>query len=301
MYQLKHKRIIALSISLAATMGFSASQANAQSLVGINSQNQVGVFDTSNPSGIAYVNLSGLSSGESFLGIDLRPSNNTIYGFTTANKLYTLDAYTGATSFVANLATTLFNVSSPKAYGVDFNPVADRGTGASFRVVSSAGDNYAVNANTGAVTTATSVAAGYSGVAYANSDPTQPTAAPASTKLYYLNSNNDSLSVANSSFNNPSISMIGLIGLDILGANGFELFNDGSAFAAVNVDRGGLKSLLLGIDLVTGKATELGEFTGTINGLTAAPSAVPVPAALPLMASAIGFAGLARRKSKFKV
>ena len=42
----------------------------------------------------------------------------------------------------------------------------------------------------------------------------------------------------------------------------------------------------------------LGKFNGTINGLTAAPSAVPIPAALPLMASAIGLFGMCRRNLK---
>lgn len=83
-----------------------------------------------------------------------------------------------------------------------------------------------------------------------------------------------------------------------MGANGFELLSDGSAFAAVNVDRGGLRSLLVSIDLATGSATELGEFTGTINGLAAAPSAVPLPASLPLMLSVLGLFGIHAKRRK---
>ena len=265
----------------------------AQSLVGINSNNQIGVFDSANIGAATFNNINGLGVGESLLGIDLRPSNNLIYGISSDNNLYTVDAYTGNASLAFNLATAI--IATGKGYGVDFNPVADRGTGASLRVVSTTGDNYAVNAGTGAVTTATSIAAGYSAVAYSNSDPSQTTA-PANTQLYYINSDTDTLSVATSSFNSPTISLVGALGLNILKANGFEVFSDGSAFSAVNMDDGSLDSQLLRINLATGEAISIGKFSGTINGLTAAPSAVPVPAALPLMASAIGAFGISRRR-----
>ena len=267
----------------------------AQSLVGINSNNQIGVFDSANIGAATFNNINGLGVGESLLGIDLRPSNNTIYGISTANKLYTVDAYSGVANFAFDLTSNV--AVAGKSFGVDFNPIADRGAGASLRIVSSAGDNYTVNANNGAVTIATSIAAGYSAVAYSNSDTTQTTA-PANTRLYYINNDTDTLSVANSGFNNPTISLIGQIGFDILKANGFEIFADGSAFAAINMDDGSLDSQLLNINLNTGEANSIGKFNGTINGLTAAPSAVPVPAALPLMASAIGLFGMCRRNLK---
>lgn len=279
-------------VSVALTL-LAINHAQAQSLVGINSNNQISVFDSANVSAASFYNINGLSTGESLLGIDLRPSNNTIYGISTANKLYTVDAYTGKAVFAFDLATAIASLG--KGYGVDFNPVADRGTGPSLRVVSSSGDNYAVNVNNGAVTTATSIASGYSAVAYSNSDSTKTTA-PANTQLYYINSDTDTLSVANSGFNNPTISLVGALGFDILKANGFEIFADGSAFSAVNMDDGSLDSQLLSINLSTGAASSLGKFSGTINGLTAAPSAVPVPAALPLMASALGLFGLSRRR-----
>ena len=57
--------------------------------------------------------------------------------------------------------------------------------------------------------------------------------------------------MAPGAFNAPTISLIGAIGLDILNANGFELFANGSAFAAVNLDNGTSYSQLLGINLST--------------------------------------------------
>lgn len=282
----------AVGLSLAATAFVSTAQA--ELLVGLTTDNQIGVFDSgSNLSAINYVDIDGLAENESLVGIDLRPSNNTLYGISNMNNLYTVDAYTGAAKFAFSLAMPI--ISAGKAYGVDFNPVADAGTGASFRVVSTSGDNYAVNASTGGVTVATSIAAGFSGVAYSNSNPGQ-VGGPASTALYYLNSANDTLSVATGGFNNPTITLVGMIGMDILRANGLELFGNGSLFAAVNTDDGLLDSKLIRINLTDGSSQLLGNFNGTLNGLAAAPSAVPVPAALPLMASALGLFGISRRK-----
>lgn len=289
---MKKPSMLALQLSVLLA-SFVASSAHAELLVGLNSQNQIGVFDSSNAAGASFINIAGLAAQESLIGIDLRPSNNTLYGISNMNRLYTLDAYSGAATFAFDLSVPV--ISASNGYGIDFNPVADAGTGASLRLVSSAGDNYAINANTGAVTVATSIAAGFSGVAYSNSNPTQ-SGAPASTALYYLNSNNDTLSVATSAFNNPNITLMGMIGLDILKANGLELFSNGNLFAAVNLDDGTLDSKLIQISLADGSAQVLGAFNGTLNGLAAAPSAVPVPAALPLLASALGLFGISRRR-----
>lgn len=283
---------LAVALSLAASTF--ASTAQAELLVGLTTDNQIGVFDSgSNLASASFVSIAGLAENESLLGIDLRPSNNTLYGISNMNNLYTVDAYTGAATFAFSLAAPI--ISASNSYGIDFNPVADANAAASLRVVSTAGDNYAVNASTGAVTVATSIAAGFSGVAYSNSNPLQ-TGAPASTALYYLNSTDNSLSVATGAFNNPTINLVGMIGMDILSANGLELFGNGSLFAAVNTDDGSLDSKLIRISLLDGQAQLLGSFNGTLNGLSAAPSAVPVPAALPLMASALGLFGISRRK-----
>jgi hypothetical protein len=321
---------IALSLGfIASATAFNAAQA--ASLVAINSANQIGVFDSEKANKASFINISGFQSvGESFLGIDLRPSNNTIYGISTASKLYTVDAFTGAASFIA--ALTGYTVNTKLGYGIDFNPVADRSAAPSLRVVTSAGDNLAVNANNGAVTTQISlkttakgaqtntVATGYTNVAYINSDPTQNTA-PADTDLYYLNFEKNVQAVALAAFNDPTIitSEKGL-GFDILSAGGFDIFSrngKNTAYAAVNVkedeydkddskgkakgkdkEENEIESFLLEIDLKTGKAKKLGEFDfdGYVTGLTSAPSPVPVPSAVWLLGSALlGFVSFKRK------
>lgn len=294
------KRLFSLSALSLAVLAL-ASPAHAVNLVALNSNNQIGVFDSASAlvDSSTFNTITGAAAGESFIGIDLRPSDNLIYGISASNKIFTINANTGASAFVANLSSSI--VSTSKGYGIDFNPVADRTPNASLRLISSSGDNYAINVNTGAVTTATSIASGYTGAAYTNSDPAS-NSAPASTGLYYLNSANDTLGFAASGFNNPTITTVGALGVDALSANGFELLNNGIAYSAINYDDGLLKTGLFTINLGTGLATQSGLFIGTINGLTLA-SVSPVPESdkYAMMLAGLGLLGfMARRKALSK-
>ncbi len=285
-----------MGVAIAAALSIFAGSANAVGLVAINSSNQIGFFDSSNVAGAVFNTITGDALGERFIGIDLRPSNNLVYGLTRSNNIYTIDAITGASSFVAALSNPVITLDN--SYGIDFNPQADRGTGASLRLISSAGDNYAINATTGAVTVATSIAAGFNAVAYTNSDASTPTTSPASTGLYYINSTNDTLSFAASGFNAPTIGTVGALGINILSANGFEILANGIGYAAINVDDGLLQSKLVTINTATGAATVVGTFNGTINGLAIAP--VPEPETYAMLVAGLGLVGAASRRRNKK-
>lgn len=274
----------------AAALACLAASAQAQMLVGITSANEIARFDAANPAMATRTAITGLDAGDRFVGIDLRPSNNTIYGLTLSNRLYTLNESTGAATFVAALSTTVVN--GAQGWGLDFNPVADFAGATSLRVVGSMGGNFAINAVTGAVTTATPIASGHSGVAYTNSNPA---GAPTTTGLYYINGATDTLAFAATGFNNPMISTVGALGLDVLNANGFEILANGMAYAALNRDGGTLGTGLYGINLMTGAATMVGEFNGTLTGLTV--SAVPEPGTWALMLAGVAVAvGAAKRR-----
>jgi hypothetical protein len=163
-------------------------------------------------------------------------------------------------------------------------------------LTSSAGSNLAVNATTGAVANlASNIGMGYTSVAYSNSTPLGP--APASTALYYINSATDTLHIAPTAFNAPTIMSIGALGVDVLSVGGFELGSDNSAYAALNTDGGpALATGIYRINLDTGHATLLGTYNGTLTGLTAV-SPIPEPQTLALMLAGLAGVGfIARRR-----
>ncbi len=276
-----------------AALAVTALSGHAVTLVGLTSSNEVALIDTANIAGATRTAITGLAIGERFVGIDLRPTTNTIYGVTTGNNIYTLNQATGAATFVKALSSAVINPSL--GYGIDFNPVNDYGgTLASLRLISSAGNNYGINVATGAVGNAASnIGAGFSGAAYTNSSTT---GAPASTGLYYINSSTDTLSFAPSAFNAPTISLVGSLGIDVLKANGFEVLPNGQAYAGFTVDDGVLTTGIYGVDLATGAATSLGTFNGTLNGLTVA--AVPEPETYALMMAGLGIVGFMAKRRK---
>ncbi len=273
-----------------------AGSAHAITLVGLTSANEIARVDTNNINGATRVSISGLAAGDRFVGIDLRPADNKIYGVTLSNKIYTVNELTGATTFVAGLSEAIVNPSL--GYGFDFNPNADFAGASSLRLVSTAGSNFAINPTTGVVGNQTNnIGAGFSGVGYTNSS-VFPTSQP-STSLYYINSSDNTLRFAPNNFNSPTIVTVGSLGVDALRANGFEVLPDGTAYAAFNVDAG--TSLVTGIytvNLQTGAATLIGNYNGTLSGLTV--SAVPEVGTYALMAlglSAIGFTLRRRRQA----
>lgn len=268
--------------------------AQAATLIGLNSQNQLSRIDTNNVAAAVNIDISGLAVGDRFVGIDTRPKDSKIYGVTLSNKIYTIDEMSGMTSFVAGLSSAV--IQTNQGYGIDFNPIADAGTGASLRLIGSAGNNYAINATTGVVGNLSGmIAPGYTNVAYSNSMPGQ-LVAPASTSLYYINSSTDTLSVAISGFNAPTITTVGSLGIDVLKAGGFEILSNGQAFAALNQDAGSsLATGIYSIDLTTGQASLRGTYNGTLSGLTV--SAVPEPQTYALlMLGLLGVGVISRRR-----
>ena len=288
---------VRLVTALAATLGFAAHSAHAADFIGLTTGNQIGMISSANPGAASFTAISGLAAGERMLGIDLRPSNNMVYGVSSLNRLYTLNAATGAASFVTALNSAIINTGI--AYGIDFNPVADINGAASLRFVSQAGNNYAINASTGAVGNLGGVIqSGITAVAYSNSDASKPTTAPASTTLYYINTATDSLLFAPSAFNAPTLTQVGSLGLgaDVIGANGFEIDAMGRGWAALTLDNG--DSGLYMINLATGAATLSGALNANLRGLTSAPFTAPVPEpeSYALMLAGLGLIGTAARR-----
>ena len=84
-----------------AALGLSAQGVQAVTLVGLTSANQLAHIDTGNIAAATTTAITGLAAGDRFVGIDLRPKDNKVYGITLSSQLYTVNETTGMATFVA--------------------------------------------------------------------------------------------------------------------------------------------------------------------------------------------------------
>lgn len=209
---------------------------------------------------LSNVAISGLGTGERLLGFDGRPKDGVMYGLTSTSRLVTIDPATGVATFKATLAADPADTTAPysavagTAFGVDFNPVADR-----LRVVSNAGQNLRINVDTGATTTdgtlnrTAGAAPNVTAAAYTNSY-----AGTTATMLYDLDldllTGSTSLALQNPP-NDGTLSTVGLLGVTAAGDVGIDIAGgaNGLVLAALRATAGGPSSLYR-IDLATGAA-----------------------------------------------
>jgi hypothetical protein len=240
-------------------------------------------FDRAAPALDTAIAITGLQSGETVVGLDVRA------GGATPGELYALGS-TGrlnTTSGVATLKSTLaadagdstdaFTALSGTEFGVDFNPVSDR-----LRVVSDTGQNLRIDADTGATITDAPLAsagatrAGVNGAAYSNAF-----AAACRTTLYYIDATTDQL-LTTSDPNSGAVTVVGALGVDTTAVGDFEIATaaDGtnSGYAVLVV--GGVPTSYQ-IDLTTGVAASGGPVTLLDANELVRDTAIAPPATAP--------------------
>lgn len=236
--------------------------------------------------------ITGVTAGESLVGIDFRPATGQLFalGVNAAmnnGTIYRLDPQTGvATVAVAGTVGSIAFVDASNnavdlpdpataGYGFDFNPVVDRirvttSTGLNFRIDQTTGLPLDGNAATGVnpdggINNGVTIT-GASGSAYTNS-----VAGTAFTTLYALSEAGSQLTIQNQpnagTQTLPLTVRLNGSPLVFTNVNGFDIPSDvraplsnaavtsGSGFAALKV---GATTQLYRIDLVTGAATNLG-------------------------------------------
>ncbi|HXH99289.1 MAG TPA: DUF4394 domain-containing protein, partial [Sphingobacteriaceae bacterium] len=198
--------------------------------------------------------ISGLQSGENIVAIDFRPATGELYGLSSGSRLYIININTGRARVVGNAPFTPDLPSG--SVGFDFNPTVDR-----IRLVTSTGQNFRLNPETGTVIATDgningTAGANISGVAYSGN-----IAGSTNTVLYDIDITSQKLFRQNPP-NNGTLVEIGMLGVSALGESGFDISPDGTvALAALNV--GGQNNLYL-IDTSSGKASLLGKFGSAI-------------------------------------
>lgn len=261
----RHSFFVAVSFLFLLSI---ADGANAATVFGVTTTNQLVRFDTATPGTVVTVGaITGLQVSENILGIDFRPATGQIYALGSTSRLYIINRGTAIATQVG--AAGAFTLSGTD-FGFDFNPVPDR-----IRVVSNTGQNIRLNPNDGTLAaTDTPLNPGTSNVssaAYTNSF-----GGATSTTLYVIDTTADTLNLQGSingtptSPNTGTLTTVGALGFDVGTNNGFDIQSGSNiAYAALQVT-GELTSKFFRINLTTGAATLVGSIGAAtpLRGLT---------------------------------
>jgi hypothetical protein len=174
--------------------------------------------------------ITGLQSGEKIVGLDMRPLNGQLYAMGNTNRLYTINAASGAAAAVGT--GTFTTALNGDAFGFDFNPTVDR-----IRIVSNNGQNLRAHPETGAIVAADGNLnpdiPKVSAAAYTNNF-----AGATSTVLYVLDPINKKLYTQNPP-NNGTLVLVGALADNFSPENGFDIGgSSGKAYALLNGETG---------------------------------------------------------------
>ncbi len=227
-------------------------------LIALTDHNSLVSFDSNNPGASQFTDITGVEG--TLLGIDTRPADGSIYGISTANNIYTIDADSGVASYVSTLDTPF---EGGTISGFDFNPVADR-----LRLLGDNDQDFRINVDTGEVTVDGTLAFA-SGDSSEGVNPNVTAAAytnsfdgTISTQLYDIDTLLNDLALQDPA-NDGTLATVGDLGIDFGTLGGLEIVSavegDNTAFAVSN-------TTLYSLDLDSGAAHSLGE-VGSINPL----------------------------------
>lgn len=223
---------------------------------------------------LSSVAITGLASGDTLLGIDIRPADNALYGISSTGVIYTIDPATGAatrkSALVANTGD-VFTALAGTEFGVDFNPVADR-----LRVISNTGQSLRINVDTGATITDGAINGGAPTTAVTGAAYTNSFSGTTTTALYDIDTVTDTLYLQNPP-NNGTLTVPVALGVDAVAANGFDIdAGTNAGFAALTV--GGRTNLYsINLAATTNAATLVGQIGdgAAVRGLALKQKAAP--------------------------
>ena len=196
----------------------------------------------------------GLPASENIVSIDYRPATGQLYGLGSSSRLYLINEKSGVATALGS-ASFSPTIASTNA-SVDFNPTVDR-----IRLVTDSGQNLRLNPELGTVVATDGVINGglnakIGALAYTNS-----MAGASTTVLFDIDFEKDKLYMQNPP-NDGTLQLVGDLGVNFEGVGDMDIMPDNST--ALAVTNSNSISSLFTIDLMTGKAVNVGKFTASV-------------------------------------
>ncbi len=237
---------------------------HAEPILVLNSGNRLLTVDSASPGTVTKtVQITGLQSGETLLGMDFRPATGQLYALGSTARIYLIDENTGVATVSSTLTADSTDTTAPFAgldgtrFGVDFNPVPDR-----LRVVSNTDQSLRINVATGATTTDGNLAYAAEGDPNSGANPNVVGSAYRNafsgavvTELYGIDSDRDVL-VTQDPPNAGNLTTDGPLGVDTSDAVGFDI-SGMTAQAYASLTTGAMTNLYT-VNLDSGAATSVG-------------------------------------------
>ncbi|MBA2638083.1 MAG: DUF4394 domain-containing protein, partial [Solirubrobacterales bacterium] len=230
----------------------------AEQIYAVTDQNRLVSVQSDSPSALrTNLAISGLTAGETLVGLDVRPATDQLYGLGSQGRLYVVNRTTG-NARVVGTGAPFAPAPNGTGFGFDFNPTVDR-----IRLVSDAEQDLRLDPNTGATAGVDGNLAYVAGDRNAGRDPavtasayTNSAIGAATTTLYGIDTNTDSLVIQNPP-NAGALGSVGAapgLGVNVEGPAAFDILAQGNVGYAFLKRTDSARSFLYRIDLATGRA-----------------------------------------------
>jgi len=221
----------------------------------VDNSNALQIFNPNNPQPVTKA-ITGLQSGENILGIDFRPLNGQLYALGSSSRIYTINLGNGAATVVGTQLPTLL---SGTEFGFDFNPTVDK-----IRVVSNTGQNLRLDPVTGGITATDGIinpgTPTLGAAAYTNNF-----AGATTTSLFVIDHTTDKLYLQNPP-NNGTLIEQGSLGINIDGANGFDIGSTSQKAYLIATTAGTTK--IYTVNTTNGSTTSVANYPNAVRGFT---------------------------------
>ena len=201
--------------------------------------------------------ITGLQTGETILGIDMRPATGQLYALGSSSRLYVLNTSSGAATAIGTVpfATLLSGTS----FGFDFNPTVDR-----IRCISNTGQNLRLHPETGLIAAVDGIlnpgTPSVTASAYTNNF-----AGATTTVLFNIDNVTDKLNRQDPPNNGTQVE-VGALGVNVEAVSGFDITSrSGIGYAALKIAD---KSAIYTINLTSGATTKLADLPNSVRAFT---------------------------------